>query len=205
MLLQKPFQAITTATDGDCLMVLARADDEFTASQVHRLLEERRSLSGIRNSLDRLDQQGIVHGRRVANAITYRLNREHILSDAIETIARAKQILIDKTRHAVVQWEIQPVFAAIFGSAARGDMRADSDIDVLLIRPEDADWEKWTDSVQELQHAMTSWTGNDVRVLELAEHEARTHGSVDPVMHEIARDGIALAGRPNWTRRGASS
>ncbi|MBT2517686.1 nucleotidyltransferase domain-containing protein [Streptomyces sp. ISL-90] len=205
MLLQKPFDAITTSTDGDCLMVLARADEEFTASQVQRLLEGRRSLSGVRNSLDRLDEQGVVSGRRVANAITYRLNREHILSEAIETIARAKQILIDKTRDAVADWEIQPVFAAIFGSAARGEMRTDSDIDVLLIRPENADWERWTDTVHEFQHAMTSWTGNDVRILELSEHEARTHGAVDPVMLEIARDGIAITGRPNWKRSGASS
>jgi len=198
MLLQRPFEAITTSTDGDCLMILARADEEFTASQVHRLLEGRRSLSGIRNSLERLDEQGVVHGRRVANAITYRLNREHILSEAIAGVARAKQTLIDRAREAITDWEIQPVFAAIFGSAARGEMRADSDIDILLIQPENADWEQWTDVVHELQHAMTSWTGNDVRVLEFAEHEARTHGSADPVLNEIAREGIALAGRANW-------
>ena len=143
-------------------------------------------------------------GRRVANAITYRLNREHILSEAIATVARAKQILIDKIRETIADWEIQPVFAALFGSAARGEMRADSDIDVLLIRSGDADWERWTDAVHELQHAVTSWTGNDMRVLEFAEHEARAHGSADPVLNEIAREGIALAGRANWMRGGAS-
>ena len=200
MLLQRPFESITTSTDGDCLMVLARADEEFAASRVHSLLEGRRSLSGVRNSLDRLVDQGVVNSRRVANATTYRLNREHILSEAIATIADAKQILIERTRDAIARWEIAPVYAALFGSAARGDMRVDSDIDVLVIRPDGADWERWADAVHDLQRLMSSWTGNDVRVLQLDEHEARSHGTTDPVMVEISRDGITLAGRPNWMK-----
>ena len=198
MLLQRPYESITTSTDGDCLMILARADEEFTASRVHGLLEGRRSISGVRNALERLAAQGVVLSRRVANAITYRLNREHILSEAITTIAEAKQILVQKARDAISDWETRPVYAALFGSAARGNMRVDSDIDVLLIRPDGADWERWTDSVQEFQRRMSSWTGNDVRVLEFDEREARSHGTTDPVMIEISRDGITLAGRPNW-------
>lgn len=200
MLLQRPFEAITTSTDGDCLMVLARGDDEFTASQVNRLLDGRRSLSGVRNALDRLARQGVVRRRPVGNALTYRLNREHLLSRAIETIANAKPHLIERTREAIAGWEVVPTYAALFGSAARSDMREDSDIDVLVIRPDGADGERWTDAVLGLQRLMSSWTGNDVRVLEFSEDEARAHGATDPVMREIARDGIPLAGRSSWMK-----
>jgi hypothetical protein len=80
-------------------------------------------------------------------------------------------------------------------------MRTDSDIDILLIHPDDADIDVWTDRVVHLQRLVASWTGNDTRVLAFSEFEARKHIMSEPVLREIAQDGIGLIGPTNWLRR----
>lgn len=201
MLLQHPFEAVTTSVDGDCLAVLARADHEFTVSRLLPLLGRERSLTGVRNALDRLADQGVVIVRRVGNVKSYSLNRSHLLAPAIVEIAAARDRLVERVAAELQQWRVSPVYGALFGSAARGEMHTESDIDILLIHPDDADIELWTDQVGHLQQLVTSWTGNDTRVLTLSEREVHEHGTRDPVLREVAHEGVALAGSTSWLRR----
>jgi predicted nucleotidyltransferase len=43
---------------------------------------------------------------------------------------------VERIRDAVAGWEIKPIHAGLFGSFARGVADAESDIDVLVVRPE---------------------------------------------------------------------
>lgn len=201
MRLQHPFEAVTTSVDGDCLAVLARADHEFTVSRLLPLLGRTRSLTGVRNALDRLADQGVVTVRRIGNVNSYSLNRAHLIAPAIIEIATARDRLLARISSELERWRIPPVFGALFGSAARSEMNTESDIDILLIRPDDADVEVWTDQVAHLQRLITSWTGNDTRVLTFSEQEAQAHGTTDPVLREIAREGVAVIGSTSWLRR----
>lgn len=201
MLLQHPFEAVTTSVDGDCLAVLARADHEFSVSRLLPLLQRKRSLTGVRNALDRLAEQGVVNVRRVGNVNSYSLNRSHLLAPAIIEIAAARDRLVERVTGELQQWRVPPVYGALFGSAARGEMHTESDIDILLIHPDDADTELWTDQVARLQQLVTSWTGNDTRVLTFSEQDVHEHGSSEPVLREIARDGVAVTGSTSWLRR----
>ncbi len=201
MRLQHPFEAVTTSVDGDCLSVLARAEHEFSAARLVSLLGRKRSLTGVRNALDRLATQGIVDVRHVGNVKSYALNRSHLLAPAIIAIATARERLIDAISTELGEWAEAPVFGALFGSAARGEMQVDSDIDVLLVHAEDCDIEAWSDQVMRLHRMAEKWTGNDTRVLTIGEREVDEHGSNDPVLHEIAREGIVLIGPTSWLRR----
>ncbi|WP_448006167.1 nucleotidyltransferase domain-containing protein [Agromyces bauzanensis] len=201
MLLQHPFEAVTTSVDGDCLAVLARADHEFTVSRLLPLLGRKRSLTGVRNALDRLADQGVVNVRQVGNVKSYSLNRSHLVAPAIIEIATARDGLFERLAAELQHWRIQPLYGALFGSAARGEMHSESDIDILLIHPDDADIELWTDQVTQLQQLVTSWTGNDTRVLTFSEREVHEHGTRDPVLREVASDGVALIGSASWLRR----
>lgn len=203
MLLQHPFETVTTSVDGDCLAVLARADHEFTVSHLLPLLKRKRSLTGVRNALDRLAEQGIVNVRQVGNVNSYSLNRSHLLAPAIIEIAAARDRLVERVTAELQQWRVSPVYGALFGSAARGEMRTESDIDILLIHADDADIELWTDQVAHLQQLVTSWTGNDTRVLTLSEREVHEHGARDPVLREVVHEGVALTGSTSWLRQGA--
>ena len=201
MLLQHPFEAVTTSVDGDCLAVLARADHEFTVSRVLPLLKRKRSITGVRNALDRLAEQGVVNVRRVGNVNSYSLNRSHLLAPAIIDIATVRDRFVERVISELRRWRAAPLYGALFGSAVRGEMRADSDIDILLIHSDETDIELWADQVIHLQRLVASWTGNDTRVLTFTEAEVRDHGRSDPVLGEIANEGLNLIGPTNWLRR----
>ena len=198
---QWPLRVVTPTVDGDVLGVLAGADAEFTVPQVHRLVG-RWSEAGVRKALDRLTSQGIVLRRLAGRTGMYQLNRQHLAAPAISALAFQREELIDRIRNRLVTWKLRPDYAALFGSAARGDMRTDSDIDLFVVRPDDdLDDEPWREQVASLERDVTAWTGNDARVLEYTTGECRAGlRAEDPVLADIARDGIRLDGPPDMLR-----
>ena len=195
MQLQQPFGIVTTSTDGAVLEVLAGAETSFTSGQICRLTHY--SLQGVRLALSRLVEQGIVLSRPAGRAYLYQLNRQHLAAKYVEGIAHIFSEFLDSLRELLGSWEPRPEMAALFGSASRGLMRLDSDIDIFLVRPavvpdEDS---SWRNQVVELEQRSSMWTGNDCRVFELSEAELRQGlERADQVLSDIARDGIWLFG-----------
>jgi predicted nucleotidyltransferase len=198
--LAHPLAVVTSTLDGDVLAALALADVSFTPGQLHRILSLH-SEDGIRRVLHRLTGQGIVVSERVGHAFTYRLNRRHLAAEAIIALARLRGTLLKEIEQALAAWEPRPVYGALFGSAARGEMRADSDIDLLLIRPDTCDGERWDELVNGLTADITEWTGNDTRVLEFTESEVRKAGTVEPVLRDVRSHGLTVAGSSAWFAR----
>ena len=174
MELSRPLSVITPTVDADVLAVLAGAHASFTGRQVHQVAG-RHSERGIRNALHRLCTQGIVHRERVGSADQYTLNRGHLAAPYIEALAGLRAELLGRISDEFGRWTVAPVFAALFGSAARVAMRPDSDIDLLLVREDtiDADDATWRDQLDALARDVTTWTGNDTRVLEFSVGEVR--------------------------------
>ncbi|MGH8867732.1 MAG: nucleotidyltransferase domain-containing protein [Actinomycetes bacterium] len=194
--LSRPLAVLTPTADADVLAVLARAEAAFTPGELHRLLN-RYSEAGVRKCLARLTDQGIVRGERAGNAYLYSLNRDHLAAEHVVALARLRDTLLAGITRRLRSWPVTPAFAALFGSAARGDMSPHSDIDLLLVRPARtvADDEAWRAGVEELTHDMAQWTGNDVRVLEYGRDEARSAAAAgDPVLDSIRREGVPLHG-----------
>src|SRR5699024_11787172 len=94
-------------------------------------------------------------------------------------------------------WQVQPLTVQLFGSAARNEMAADSDIDIFLGWSDDADENEIDARSAELTHQASLWTGNDVRLLQYAASEV----APSAIFTEIMRDGLNVAGDPNWLRR----
>ena len=132
MLLQRPFEALMPTLDGDVLFVLARADAAFTGEGVARLLPHA-SPDGVRKAAQRLVVHGVVTMEQVGRAYNYRLNRRHLLADAVLGVARSAEILRERVYDHVQGWPRLPEAVVLFGSAARGDMDVDSDIDLLVV------------------------------------------------------------------------
>ncbi len=199
MQLGKPLRTITPTIDGDVLAVLARHDAAFTTGQLHRILVQP-SEEGIRKVLRRLANQGIVTSDRVGNAYAYSLNRDHLAADHVVGLARLQETFLIRLESRLKFWEVPPIYAAVFGSAARGSMTPESDLDVLLIRPRGVRAELWETQVNELVSDVSRWVGNDVRPLQYAEDDL-VNGADEPVLHAVLKEGLTVAGSRAWLAR----
>jgi predicted nucleotidyltransferase len=156
------------------------------------------SVEGIRKALRRLVAQGVVHAAGVGPTVAYRLNRDHIAADHIIGLARLRETFLTRLEDYLRRWEVPPVYAAVFGSAARGSMTTRSDLDLLLIRPDDTYHEIWETQVSDLVNRVATWLGNDVRPLELTAAQVVTHARGEPVLWDVAQEGLTVAGNPRW-------
>jgi predicted nucleotidyltransferase len=198
MELHRPLTTVTPTLDGDVLAVLALRGTGFTTGQLHHTLSDY-SEEGIRKVLARLVRQGIVNAERIGNAYRYQLNEHHLAAGPITELANLPQTLLRRIEERLASWSPPPAYAAVFGSAARGTMTVDSDLDLLLVADGDAD-EVWDEQVTALTSDVTAWTGNDTRVLEYTAAELSAHRD-EPVLGEILRDGLTVAGSHAWFQR----
>ncbi len=193
--LRHPFGVVTPSVDGDVLAVLARADKAFSGREVQRAISGTSQRTVLR-ALRRLEGQGIVQSEPVAPAILFRLNRRHLAAPMIEALASLRLQLIERLRETIESWELTPLVAVLFGSAARGDASEESDLDILLVRARgvDVDDDGWRAQVAALEEAATAWTGNDARALEYGEEELPTIVGSERVIEDAVREGILLYG-----------
>lgn len=199
MLLQSPLSAVTAAVDGDVLAALAGANDSFTLSRLQHMIPHR-SREGLRRALLRLEEQGIVDRHVAGTTHTYSLNREHLAAPAILELASSRARLLERLREALQAWSPPPVYAAVFGSAARGTMRPSSDIDLFLVHPGDDDL-SWHADLDALSDSARRWTGNAVNTLVMSSEEIRGAREEEPVLSDIAREGLPVLGTTSGFNR----
>jgi predicted nucleotidyltransferase len=200
MELNRPLATVTPTLDGDVLAVLAAQHEvSFTTGQLHRVLN-RYSEEGIRKVLIRLTRQGVVHAERVGNSYSYRLNGEHLAAGPIIELAHIPRTLLQRLEERLNRWTFNPTYAAVFGSAARGTMTADSDLDILLVRADDTPIEEWEQQVAALVADVGRWIGNDTRPLEYTVSELSA-ACDEPVLRTVLAEGLTVAGSRAWLNR----
>lgn len=84
----------------------------------------------------RLEQDGLVgrHQTALRQSYSYVLNREHVLVPGLEQVRRSMPTVEGMIRAVVQGRTLAPASLVLFGSAARRDGDADSDVDLLLVR-----------------------------------------------------------------------
>jgi Nucleotidyltransferase domain len=195
--LAHPVRAVVPTLDGPVLEVLAGTTRPLTGREVHRLAGAG-SPNGVRRVLMRLAEQGLVHAEEHAAAVFYVANRNHVAWPAVEMLAGLRRTLLDLLRAELGSWRPpKPVHASLFGSAARGEGDEQSDIDVLLVRPEGVgeDQPPWADQVDHLRHQVWAWTGNHCQAFQLDLTRLAQHvHACDPLVDAWLRDAVTLAG-----------
>jgi predicted nucleotidyltransferase len=134
MNLTDPSMAITSSLDGPVLVVLASAGKPLTVSEVANH-SARGSEIGIRKSLGRLLSQGIVDCTELGNTRVYSLNRDHVAAPVAVQMGEIRSELWRRLTRELERWSVRPLYASVFGSAARHEGDVESDIDLLLVRP----------------------------------------------------------------------
>lgn len=198
---QRPLSVVAPTLDGDVLGVLAGADEEFTGRRIHRVLGHG-SEHGVRKAADRLVEQGIVTRRQAGQAKLYSLNRSHLAAPFVEGLGSLRSKLVERLKELVGTWKKPPAVVLLFGSVARGDAGAESDLDLLVVRRLDTKEESpsWQDQLAALEREATVWTGNEARVIEYGKRDL-ADPDVRAVVEAALDEGISIyGGRPRLRR-----
>lgn len=193
---RRPVQAVIPGAHGRILAVLAETSAELNLRTIARLSGV--SVAQTSRSLPTLVQLGIVERREVPPSALFRLVEEHVAAPAILALARARETVLEELSRAALELPTPPASLVVFGSLARGEAGPDSDIDVVVIRPESVgeDDDEWTTGIEGWRQRARRLTGNPVEVVDVSERDvARLLRSRRPLWVDVARDGIVIAGR----------
>jgi DNA-binding transcriptional ArsR family regulator len=192
----RPYRLLSHPLDGSVLTALAATTRPLTGREVARVAPEG-SQPGVSKALGRLVEAGLVDRQEAGNALLYSLNRDHVATPAAIALVEASATLIDRIGTQIDRWKRPPVHASIFGSVARGEAEATSDIDLLVVRPHDAlpDDPAWRDQLDGLADDVRRWAGNVLSVSEVSEQDVeRLARERPPIVEAVASDAITLHG-----------
>ena len=196
MRLDHPMQSIIPSAHGAVLTVLARTSEPLTGRRIAALTRPAFSQSRVNRVLGELARDGVADVDDRPPARYYRLNREHVAAPGILALATMWQTLLERIQASLTKWPAQPVATWLFGSAARAEADATSDVDILVVRQDDqSEDETWHKQLDDLADQVRRWSGNASELLVLTESELQVavHRG-DRLIDDLRRDAIHLAG-----------
>jgi predicted nucleotidyltransferase len=192
--LSSPLRSIAPGLDSAVLQVLAGTHSGLSASQIARLAP-RGSRTGLLPVLDRLVGHGLVIAEPANQGYLYRLNREHVLADAVLIATAARSSALDRLAAVVGALGPHLIHASVFGSFARADGDADSDVDLLLVTRDDDSSPEWVERLHRLGDSVLAWTGNRLEHVVLSmEQMSAAVASGEPVVSSWLDEAVTLHG-----------
>jgi predicted nucleotidyltransferase len=191
-----PIQALIPGVQGRILAVLAQTSAELNLRTLARLSGV--SLAQASRVMPGLVELGVVERREVPPSALFHLVEGHVASRALLTLARARATVFEELGSSAGELSPPPVSVIVFGSLARGEARTTSDIDVVVVRPENVDEEDdgWHAGLERWRQKARQLTGNAVEVVEVGESDAaRFLRGRRPLWTEVEREGIVVFGR----------
>lgn len=193
-----PAHAVVSTLDAEVLLTLAGTTLPMTGNQVRRVAGKG-SIRGVQLVLQRLERHGLIDVVKAGSSNLYSLNRDHVAAPAVLALVDLRGQLFRRISDQISKWSIQPVAAAVFGSAARGDGGLKSDIDLFVIRPMKVldDDPQWEDQIAALSTLVRRWSGNAASVIQVSPAQvAEMLTRNEPIVESLRRDAISLFG-PN--------
>ena len=192
-----PISAVIPCAQGRILDVLVQTTAELSVRTIARLAGV--SAAQASRVLPDLVELGIVERREVPPSSQFRLVRSNVAAQALIALSHARESVLDQIGEAAAALPTPPVSVIVFGSFARGEATSGSDLDLVVVRPDELDEDDttWTGSIDGWRDHVRAVTGNAVEILEIKRHEASAKlGSRSTLWRDVARDGVVLHGLP---------
>jgi predicted nucleotidyltransferase len=192
----RPIEAVVPGVQGRVLAVLAETTAELNLRTIARLSGV--SLAQVSRVLPGLVGLGLVERREAPPSSLFRLVPEHVAAGPLVALARGRDGVVEEMGRVAAALPVVPVSVIVFGSFARGEADAASDIDTVFVRPVGVDEsdEAWADSVEQWRSQIHRISGNPVEVLEVGSEVVGARlSSRQPVWRDIRREGIVVHGR----------
>ena len=188
-----PLRSLVPSLDADVLAVLAGTESELGISAIVRLAG-RGSRAGAAHVLDRLVLHGLVHARRGNIGYLYSFNREHVLAPLVTEGLEVRQRVLVRLADEVKG--LGPLHASVFGSFARGEGNAESDIDLfIVVRPGVDPHGEWSDRLRAVQDRVEAFLGNGLEPLVMTvDGLTDVVAAEEPIVGSLREESITLAG-----------
>jgi len=112
-------------------LLLLHPEQSYHVRELARLTNT--SAGTLHKELSKLSDAGILQGKKVGNQQHYSANVQCPIFEELASIFRKTSGLVDVIAGALSSVKNQIQFAIVFGSVARGEQQANSDIDVMVI------------------------------------------------------------------------
>jgi predicted nucleotidyltransferase len=150
-------------------------------------------------ALKDLTRHGVVNMRSVGSSLVYWLNEGHFLVKEIIRPAFEKEENVFKRIARIILKEIKsarPLSIILFGSFAKGNASADSDIDIVIVYHHNKDKLLIAKRLSEAEKKVTSLFGNHLASVPLAIDEFQKRlKAKDKFINEIIRTGKIIYGK----------
>ena len=203
---QRPVEAVIPGAQGKILAVLVETSAELNLRTLARLSGV--SVAQASRVMPSLVTLGLVERREAPPSALFRLVRDHVAARAVVALAGAREAVIDELAMTAAELDPAPVSVVVFGSFARGGADADSDVDVVVVRPDgvDEDDDGWRAGLDHWQDNARRLTGNRIEVLEIADGEiSRRRRGRAALWQDVQRDGVVVFGAGLEALRGRRS
>lgn len=193
---RQPVEALIPGAQGRILGVLARAGAPLNLRTLARLAGI--SPGQASRVLPRLVELGVVQRTEAPPSALFELPKRNFAADLVRALSDAHGALLQEMRRSAARLQPAPASMVLFGSAAAGDARTDSDIDVLVVRSAGVtDDDAWTTAVMKWVRHIREFSGNPVNLLEENEEDIpRLLRSGRSLWGSIRSQGVLLVGKP---------
>lgn len=193
---RRPVPALIPGVQGRILAVLVETTAELNLRTIARLAGV--SPAQASRILPELVRLGVVERREAPPSALFRLVEANVAAVLLRSLSRARDSVLADLGRQASRLARRPVSVIVFGSFSRGDADADSDLDVVFVRPRGVteDDERWAASVDDWSGYARRLTGNRVQVLEADEMSVgQLLRGRRPLWTDIARDGLVVYGK----------
>jgi len=195
----RPVEVVIPGVQGRVLGVLARTETEMTIRTAARLADVSAQQATV--VVSRLVELGLVTRREAGSAALVALDRENDAASAVLVLAGLHHSTMERLADLAREISPAPASLVVFGSFARSEATAESDLDVLAVRAPQvaADDEAWLDALGGWEHAARHVTGNPVALIVVGAEDVPTllrHDEQGALWRTIEAEGVTLAGTP---------
>jgi predicted nucleotidyltransferase len=193
--LTRPVEAVVGGVQGRLLAALVRVSAPLTLRQLAGIAGV--SPAQASRVLPRLVELGLVDRYEVPPASQFVLVRDNAAAQLLVALSHVHTAALHQIGEAAAAITPAPVSVIVFGSFARGDATAESDIDVMVVRSDavDEDDDTWSDSLDLWRRRVRTVTGNDVEMVEAtADEAARKMATPSELWSNIKREGVVVYG-----------
>lgn len=191
----RPVEAVVPDAQGRILAVLCRTTAELNLRTLAELSGV--SLAHAARVVPRLVELGMVDRREVPPSVLVRIVPEHLAVRPLLALAGLRESLLEELRQSAKRIRPAPANITLFGSMARGDGDAASDLDLVIVRAagvEEAD-AVWERTVATYLDRIARVSGNPVNRIDVGIDEVPgLVRSRAEVWRAVRREGIVLAG-----------